>query len=666
MEPPQTLASPLRFRHTLGWLEESPPDISNTKDKLVIGIIRALQLMGDFPAVEEYVQSLTIKLFSFLFESNVLIRKSGILWSWRGSHDIGTLRVRLESSPYDTTYIQSKYHRTFHEWRKNGHDKDVPSNAGVRRPDGMLLAYTCHRFASIEEMPQLAVVEEGKIDVLPPATPHCRSVAPVIHTRPYALSDNATSVMSPMPSKTSTRFPSSFVKGLHLDPCEAPYIITPLTIELKPEERDVRLCLLQGLTYMVGAHDTCGSVLGYFGHGRRYCRAIILDGETILFETTNEGDKLASMGGIKELIHFMGDKILPRCYGTYDKPDIKAFEDAYNFALAGLRMVLDLPLGERLCRLKAPSGESWERLMDELQMKAKYPKTREDVEYMFDILRPDIAKKNEQMRLYKEAAMLDKMAAIPSQGTTTERADIVESHEGDKFEVTEEVKTRKAKKKKTSLPEAGAHKLSTRFRDPSPSSDGRGGREVGRGASRGVEGSHQLDRSSRKREAPSPEGGCNQKQSKSNENKGKVLSSVSMDSADSVPLPITPPDIDSEWLFDPFTNGLCTSKEGLKMCSGANSGPENGKLHSPVPELVEEEEIKPPGSELADENEPDIPVSQRGDEEDIVDEMEWREEERKLYLALYSVLEQRGFRFLLGGQKVFQAVLKELTGQYSG
>ncbi|KIR82557.1 hypothetical protein I306_00391, partial [Cryptococcus gattii EJB2] len=28
-------------------------------------------------------------------------------------------------------------------------------------------------------------------------------------------------------------------------------------------------------------------------------------------------------------------------------------------------MVLDLPLGERLCRLKAPSGESWERLMDE-------------------------------------------------------------------------------------------------------------------------------------------------------------------------------------------------------------------------------------------------------------------------------------------------------------
>ncbi|ADV23097.1 hypothetical protein I305_03768 [Cryptococcus gattii E566] len=73
-------------------------------------------------------------------------------------------------------------------------------------------------------------------------------------------------------------------------------------------------------------------------------------------------------------------------------------------------MVLDLPLGERLCRLKAPSGESWERLMDELQMKAKYPKTREDVEYMFDILRPDVAKKNGQMRRHKEAAMLDKMA----------------------------------------------------------------------------------------------------------------------------------------------------------------------------------------------------------------------------------------------------------------
>ncbi|KIR82558.1 hypothetical protein I306_00392 [Cryptococcus gattii EJB2] len=102
------------------------------------------------------------------------------------------------------------------------------------------------------------------------------------------------------------------------------------------------------------------------------------------------------------------------------------------------------------------------------------------------------------------------------------------------------------------------------------------------------------------------------------------------------------------------------------MCSGANSGPENGKLPSPLPGLVEEEEIKPPGSELADENEPDIPVSQRGDEEDIIDEMERREEERKLYLALYSVLEQRGFRFLLGGQKVFQAVLKELTDQCNG
>ncbi|KIR82556.1 hypothetical protein I306_00390 [Cryptococcus gattii EJB2] len=157
-------------------------------------------------------------------------------------------------------------------------------------------------------------------------TPHRRSIVPIIHTHSNALSDNATSVVSPMLSKTSTRFPSSFVKGLHLDPCEAPYIITPLTIELKPEERDVRLCLLQGLAHMVGAHDTCGSVLGYFGHGRRYSRAIILDRETVLFETTNEGDKLASVGGIKELIHFMGDKILPRCYGTYEKPDIKAFK----------------------------------------------------------------------------------------------------------------------------------------------------------------------------------------------------------------------------------------------------------------------------------------------------------------------------------------------------
>ncbi|KIR76703.1 hypothetical protein I306_06323, partial [Cryptococcus gattii EJB2] len=56
----------------------------------------------------------------------------------------------------------------------------------------------------------------------------------------------------------------------------------------------------------------------------------------------------------------------------------------------------------------------------------------------------------------------------------------------------------------------------------------------------------------------------------------------------------------------------------------------------------------------------------RGDEEDIVDEMKRREEERKLYLALYSVLEKRGFHFLLGGQKVFQVVLKELADQYSG
>ncbi|WVQ90257.1 hypothetical protein IAS59_004034 [Cryptococcus gattii] len=665
MEPPHPSASPPRFRHTLNRLNESPPDLSDGSDK-ANDIILALQLMKNSPAAEEYVQSLTTNLFSSLFQSNAFIQKSRILWSWRGLHDIGIIRVRLESSPYDTTYMQSKYHRTFHHWRKNGHGEDVPSNAGVRRPDGMLLAYTCHRFASIDEMPQLAVVEEGRIDVLPPATPHSRSASPVIHTRSYALSDKTTPVMSPMPSTTSTRISSTFVKGLQLDPCEAPYIITPLTIELKPEEGDVRLCLLQGLAHMVGAHDTCGSVLGYFGHGRRYSRAVILDGETILFETTNEGDKLASVGGIKELINFMADKTLPRCYGTYDKPDVKAFEDAYNFALTGLRMVLDLPLGERLCRLKAPSGKSWERLMDELQMKAKYPKTREDVEHMFDILHPDIAKKNQQMRLYREAAMLDKMAAIPSQGTTAETADTVESREGDNSEVTEEVKTRKAKKKKTSLREAGAHEPNIRFRDPSPSSDGRGGREMGRGASRGVEGSDQLDHSNRKRGAPSPEGGRNQKQSKSNENKEEVLSSVSMWSADSVPLPITPPEIISKWLFDPFTNGLCSSKEGLKMSSGANSSPENAKVHSPVHELVEEEEIKPPASQAVDENEPDIPISQRGDEEDIVDEMERREEERKLYLALYSVLEQRGFRFLLGGQKVFQAVLKELTNQYSG
>lgn len=35
-------------------------------------------------------------------------------------------------------------------------------------------------------------------------------------------------------------------------------------------------------------------------------------------------------------------------------------------------------------------------------------------------------------------------------------------------------------------------------------------------------------------------------------------------------------------------------------------------------------------------------------------------------LALYFVLEQRGFRFILGGQKVSQAGLKELTDQYIG
>ncbi|KAL0242262.1 hypothetical protein I308_105891 [Cryptococcus tetragattii IND107] len=130
--------------------------------------------------------------------------------------------------------------------------------------------------------------------------------------------------------------------------------------------------------------------------------------------------------------------------------------------------------------------------------------------------------------------------------------------------------------------------------------------------------------------------------------------------------PITPPDIASQWLFDPFTNELCASNEGLKMCSGVNNGPENGEAHSPVLEPVEEEEIKPLASQAVDENEPDIPISQRGDEEDIVDEMKRREEERKLYLALYSALEKRGFRFLWGGQKVFQAVLEELTDQSSG
>ncbi|KIR76641.1 hypothetical protein I306_06426 [Cryptococcus gattii EJB2] len=102
------------------------------------------------------------------------------------------------------------------------------------------------------------------------------------------------------------------------------------------------------------------------------------------------------------------------------------------------------------------------------------------------------------------------------------------------------------------------------------------------------------------------------------------------------------------------------------MCPGVNNDPENGKVHSPVRELVEEEEIKPPASELVDEDEPDISISQRGDEEDIIEEMMRREKEQKLHLALYSVLEQRGFRFLLGSQKAFQAVLKELTDQYSG
>ncbi|KIR28492.1 hypothetical protein I307_05924 [Cryptococcus deuterogattii 99/473] len=86
-------------------------------------------------------------------------------------------------------------------------------------------------------MPQLAVVEKGRIDV-PPGTPHRRSVSPVTRTRSNALSDKTIPVVSPLPSKTSTRIPSTSVKGLHLDPCEAPYIITHLTIELKPEERD--------------------------------------------------------------------------------------------------------------------------------------------------------------------------------------------------------------------------------------------------------------------------------------------------------------------------------------------------------------------------------------------------------------------------------------------
>ncbi|KIR52265.1 hypothetical protein I315_05215, partial [Cryptococcus gattii Ru294] len=347
MEPPQASTSPLRLRHTLKKLKECPPDLSDGSDMVDI-LLEALLLVKESPWVEEYVQSLTVNLFSSLFHQDRSIRKSGALWSWQGTYDIGILRVRLESSPYDITYIQSKHHRIFHDWRKNGHNEDVPSNAGVRRPDGMLLAYTSYRFASINEMPQLAVVDEGKID-MPPSSdiPHCRSssrtaaksaVSQVTQTGSHATSEKATSVVSPIPSKPSTRISSTFVKGLHLDPCEAAYIITPLTIELKPEEGDVRLCLLQGLAHMVGAHDTCGSVLGYFGHGRRYCRAIILDGERILFETTDEGENLASLGGIRELFHFMGDKILPRCYGTDDKPDVKAFEDAYNFALTGLRM----------------------------------------------------------------------------------------------------------------------------------------------------------------------------------------------------------------------------------------------------------------------------------------------------------------------------------------
>nr|KIR83993.1 hypothetical protein I308_05749 [Cryptococcus tetragattii IND107] len=148
---------------------------------------------------------------------------------------------------------------SFMSGEKNGHNEDAPSNAGVRRPDGMLLAYTSYRFASRYEMPQLAVVDEGKIDVQSSDIPHCRSasrttakssVSQVTQTGSHATSEKVTPVVFPTPSKPSTRISSTFVKGLHLDPCEAAYIITPLTMALKAEESDVRMCLLQGLAYM--------------------------------------------------------------------------------------------------------------------------------------------------------------------------------------------------------------------------------------------------------------------------------------------------------------------------------------------------------------------------------------------------------------------------------
>ncbi|WWC98861.1 hypothetical protein V866_005754 [Kwoniella sp. B9012] len=319
-----------------------------------------------------------------------------------GSPNLSSVRVRKEErgEVRDITYSETRFHKDIVRWEsqariRQGKSGEVSSTYGAKAPDGLIYAQT---FVSAENLtkatrdpllpPTVATWADVVASGRAPSSRITRAVpSNIVPLTPLTSPDSLTMLGSrtrpPPPAgpdqaapilgkgkkpeqipvsvegeKGGKRTKASSATSLELkhgSPGEKAYVVPSMTTELKPISTPLEKVVCQGLAYLIGCNECCGTYLGLLIRGHTYALVYAITESTFAIKSaTPDAPRIYESLTVEEYLAVTKD--LPSLLGTLAQPNIEGFKEIWSASSKALDLIVDFPLRLPLPPLSPPDS----------------------------------------------------------------------------------------------------------------------------------------------------------------------------------------------------------------------------------------------------------------------------------------------------------------------
>ncbi|WWD22182.1 hypothetical protein CI109_106673 [Kwoniella shandongensis] len=328
------------------------------------------------PENQSVLQGGVSTFFEPLFYADFIGSKDSVQLLFGEVPDLIYLRA-VDAVGMETMWTTTRWYKDIMSWANAareaaaGPDKTVAavsSTFGTRRPDGMLFVTTAvkqeakHPAPESQTLPAVGPSQTPSQSKAKKRKKASRNHHPSSQTVPdpmeHPIQNTAQEQCAPPPPKRP-RSMTSYTGQIGLDDDEELFMITSLSVEIKPPAYPMELLLSQGLAYLIGAYESCGSYTAMFIKGLDFGISYLVSPDVILFQrpTDNDGPDLSEPQTIDEFLNEC--KTLPHRFGKGLEPDETGMRVAWEVASTALDLVIGNEIGKPLHRIEKPSTELW-------------------------------------------------------------------------------------------------------------------------------------------------------------------------------------------------------------------------------------------------------------------------------------------------------------------